>query len=110
MSCKSAKYDEDDGYQCEVSGSSCMFMTPNSKACAEKFGEGPDADQQEDPTIKQVYCPNCNIKLGEINKEDKSVTFEKGVEVIFPNASVDMIIYPFKCPNCCKTNIEIITI
>lgn len=37
---------------CEVSGSGCMFVFPDSKACAEKFGEGPDAitDKCEDCT------------------------------------------------------------
>jgi len=44
MSCKCAKWEDDDGYICDVTGSGCVFMTPNSKACAEKFGEGPDVD------------------------------------------------------------------
>ena len=36
--------DEFHGWGCNVSGDSCMFLVPNSKACAEQFGEGPDAD------------------------------------------------------------------
>ena len=48
MSCKSASFYEDEGrYYCEVSGSQCMFLIPNSKRCAEEFGEGPDADCKE---------------------------------------------------------------
>lgn len=48
MSCKSASFDEYEGrYYCEVSGSQCMFLIPNSKRCAEEFGEGPDADCKE---------------------------------------------------------------
>ncbi|BBF41982.1 hypothetical protein lbkm_0662 [Lachnospiraceae bacterium KM106-2] len=48
MSCKSAKYDPDEGgYYCEVSGDQCMYLIPSSKACAEEFGEGPDAENDE---------------------------------------------------------------
>ena len=38
--------DEFHGWGCNVSGDSCMFLVPNSKACAEQFGEGPDADKR----------------------------------------------------------------
>lgn len=49
MACKCATYDSDEGrYHCEVSGSGCMYMIPNSKRCAEDFGEGPDADHVEE--------------------------------------------------------------
>ncbi len=49
MACKSAgKYDPDTNrYYC-VTGDDCMFMFPDSKACAEMYGEGPDADDSED--------------------------------------------------------------
>ncbi len=47
MSCKCSKYDMDEGYKCSVTGDRCAFMIPNSKACAEMFGEGPDADNEE---------------------------------------------------------------
>lgn len=44
MSCKCATFDSDlCRYECSVSGDGCMFMIPNSKLCAEKYGEGPDA-------------------------------------------------------------------
>lgn len=43
MNCTCSRFDEDEGYKCEVTGDRCMFMFPNSKACAELFGEGPDA-------------------------------------------------------------------
>lgn len=46
MSCKCAKVtDEYHGWECEVTGGACMFLFPNSKACAEKYGEGPDAEE-----------------------------------------------------------------
>ena len=45
MSCKCATYDWDTGrYDCSVSGSECVFLRPDSKACAELYGEGPDAE------------------------------------------------------------------
>lgn len=47
MSCKCAKYDEDEGrYCCEVTGNGCIFYIPNSKRCAEIYGEGPDAEEK----------------------------------------------------------------
>jgi len=46
MGCKCAKYEEDENrYYCDVSGDMCMFMSPNSKACAEEYGEGPDVEE-----------------------------------------------------------------
>lgn len=48
MSCICAKYDEDEGrFNCEVSGSQCIYLIPNSKRCAEEFEEGPDAIKEE---------------------------------------------------------------
>ena len=47
MSCKCAKYDEDEGrYYCEVSEDQCIYLIPNSKRCAEDYGEGPDAESE----------------------------------------------------------------
>ena len=47
MSCKCSSWDMDEGYKCSVTGDSCVFMTPNSKSCAELYGEGPDAENDE---------------------------------------------------------------
>ncbi|MCK9198616.1 MAG: hypothetical protein M0P49_03345 [Bacilli bacterium] len=45
MSCKAAKLDPEEGrYICAVSGDGCMYMRPDSKRCAEDWGEGPNAD------------------------------------------------------------------
>ncbi len=45
MSCKYAEVtDEYHGWECSVTGGACMFLCPNSKACAEKYGEGPHAE------------------------------------------------------------------
>lgn len=42
--CKAAiPTDEYHGWECEITGGACMFLVPNSKLCAEMYGEGPDA-------------------------------------------------------------------
>lgn len=48
MSCKCARStDKYHGWECTITGGECMFLIPNSKVCAEEFGEGPDADHIE---------------------------------------------------------------
>ena len=43
--CKCAYHtDEFHGWGCKITGSACVFLYPDSKACAERYGEGPDAD------------------------------------------------------------------
>lgn len=43
MSCKCATFQPDEGrWSCSVSGDGCMYLIPNSKKCAEQYGEGPD--------------------------------------------------------------------
>ncbi|CEH34737.1 hypothetical protein [Romboutsia lituseburensis] len=45
MSCKCAEFEAEDGrYTCSVSGDGCMFLIPDSKLYAERYGEGPDAE------------------------------------------------------------------
>lgn len=47
--CKAAYYtDEWHGYGCSITEGPCMFLFPNSKACAEKYGEGPDTNGEKD--------------------------------------------------------------
>lgn len=48
MSCKCARYDYEEGWKCSVTGDGCMYFIPNSKRCAEEFGEGPDAERSSD--------------------------------------------------------------
>ena len=55
MGCNAAVFDEDTGrYQCEISGSGCMYLIPSSKACAEQYGEGPDADGEDEDNDEEV--------------------------------------------------------
>lgn len=43
IGCTSGHSDGEGRYICDVSGDQCLFLIPSSKACAEIFGEGPDA-------------------------------------------------------------------
>ncbi|EPY2274538.1 hypothetical protein ACXAUS_003437 [Clostridium sporogenes] len=45
MSCKCARVtDQYHGWECTVTDGACEFLIPNSKQCAEIFGEGPDVE------------------------------------------------------------------
>lgn len=61
MSCKCAiSTDQYHGWECTITGGECMFLFPNSKLCAEKYGEGPDADHNR--------CEDCISFYLEENK------------------------------------------
>ncbi len=47
--CKAAYHtDEWHGYGCEFTEGACMFLYPDSKACAEIYEEGPDSDVEDE--------------------------------------------------------------
>lgn len=47
--CKAAYHtDEWHGYGCSIMEGPCMFLFPDSKACAEEYGEGPDIEREEE--------------------------------------------------------------
>ncbi|MEH2957818.1 hypothetical protein [Candidatus Merdisoma sp. JLR.KK006] len=47
--CSVAYYtDEWHGYGCGITEGPCEFLFPDSKACAEMYGEGPDAQDDEE--------------------------------------------------------------
>lgn len=49
MSCKCAKStDQWHGWECTITEGPCEFLIPDSKRCAEIFGEGPDAEELEE--------------------------------------------------------------
>lgn len=60
MSCKCANFDSDEGWKCSVSGDRCVYMIPNSKACAEMYGEGPDAVNEKEYVIFEVTIIKVN--------------------------------------------------
>jgi len=67
MSCSAATLDSDEGrYDCVVSGSQCMYLIPDSKRCAEEYGEGPDAYTEESKAeipIMDFNKPNSNGRI-----------------------------------------------
>jgi len=46
MSCICALYDDEGRYNCSISGDSCIYLIPNSKRCAEEYGEGPGVEDE----------------------------------------------------------------
>ncbi len=49
MACSYARnFDDETGrWECASTGSECFYLIPSSKGCAERFGEGPDVDEEE---------------------------------------------------------------
>lgn len=46
--CKAAKRCEQyHGWECMITDGECVFLFPDSKLCAEEYGEGPDACSEE---------------------------------------------------------------
>lgn len=46
--CTAAYYtDEHHGYGCNITEGACMLLFPDSKICAEMYGEGPEKDGLE---------------------------------------------------------------
>ena len=85
MSCKCSTFNPDGRYQCSVSGDGCMFLTPNSKACAEKYGEGPDAIEIKLVTCQEIEddvcqshglchaCPAYEWTMQEVERAEKEI-------------------------------------
>jgi len=49
MACKCAiQTDEYHGWECSITEGACMFLVPDSKKCAEEYGEGPDVEELEE--------------------------------------------------------------
>ena len=52
MLCKCAKpTNQYHGWKCTISDGACMFSVPNSRACAEIYGEGPEVEYKK--------CEDC---------------------------------------------------
>ncbi|MDD3404585.1 MAG: hypothetical protein PHQ72_14735 [Hespellia sp.] len=93
MSCKYAKTtDEYHGWECSVTGGACMFLFPNSKACAEKYGEGPDAETEPEEFVDNVTKYEC---------------LDCGKQFILGDAASEKLPHGFPvCPYCGKSSIE----
>ena len=49
MSCKCAiRTDEYHGWECSITEEMCMFLHPDSRACADMYGEGLDVETDDE--------------------------------------------------------------
>ena len=72
MTCKAAKRtDEYHGWECEITEGACMFLNPDSKACAEKYGEGPDAAAGDGETVHE--CCDCPWMKKIENRDEEEI-------------------------------------
>lgn len=56
--CACASFDPDDGHwSCSISGDGCMYLIPDSKRCAEEYGEGPNAVTERGNRMSQLKKP-----------------------------------------------------
>ena len=84
MACEYARRaDKYHGWKCEIAGGECMFLVPDRKACAEIYGEGPDAKSADYPEIYAVdFDKTLNLAekypdLGKPNTELIEILKEK---------------------------------
>ena len=69
--CKAAYYtDEWHGYGCSITEGACMFIFPDSKACAEKYGEGPDAVHMEEEHEQQIRNAVDDVQISGKGQKD----------------------------------------
>jgi hypothetical protein len=60
MGCKCAKQtDQYNGWECTIIDGACMFYIPDSKRCAEEWGEGPDVAVEVSDNETNDGCIDC---------------------------------------------------
>lgn len=97
--------DEGNGYGCHITGGACMFLYPDSRACAEQYGEGPGTIRKEIPTewfrwrqaekVEKLYCPMLE-RVVFVYRRDGSRTLYTAP---FRTESGDMFYYEFDSEN-----------
>lgn len=89
----SAAYHTDEwhGYGCDITGGACMFLYPDSKACAKRYGEGPDAAEPEEfeDSMTKFQCLDCGKQF---------ILGDAAAEELPPGFPV--------CPYCGQSNVE----
>ena len=70
MTCKCAvRTDEYHGWKCSITEGSCIFLVPDSKLCAELYGEGPDVvEETEEESLLQGSFNFYERKIMNIRK------------------------------------------
>ena len=81
MSCSAAKSSSQyHGWECKVSGGACMFLVPNSKACAEEFGESPYALVYNIEKLKLVLFNAVTI-LASLDSHNHDLTISERKQI-----------------------------
>lgn len=93
MSCKCASFDLDEGWKCSISGDRCIYMFPDSKRCADDYGEGPDVEERQRVLVKD--------KIHEMYRHGYTI------ENIAENLGEDDCVRSFtKCPEWCHEDAD----
>lgn len=62
--------DEFHGWKCTITDGECMFLRPDSKRCAEMYGEGPDAYLLDDENDENEPSDNSRLIEDMISDEE----------------------------------------
>lgn len=85
MACKCARStDEYHGWCCTITDGACVFLVPNSKKCAELYGEGPDVDHDHCEDCADFYTEDgkrcCKREPLSYNEELKDIIKSKFID------------------------------
>lgn len=76
--CKCAiRTDEYHGWECSITEGACVFLYPDSKACAEQYGEGPDVEETYEEIEKEMDGTTMG-KISEMVKEAHETAVQHG--------------------------------
>ncbi|MBA4510318.1 hypothetical protein H1057_20225 [Clostridium sporogenes] len=89
MSCKCASYNGEGRYNCSISGDGCIYLIPNSKRCAEEYGEGPDAPQDKCEDCKDFYYNEENKRCC---KREGHLTYIEGQGIVKSPLIEDVVV------------------
>lgn len=59
-----------------------------------------DIEKYLEGNSKEVFCPGCKKKLGVVDEDKMSISYEKGVMLYEANTSLGLVVVPFVCPEC----------
>lgn len=78
--CKAAYHtDEWHGYGCSITEGACMFLFPDSKRCAQEYGEGPDAEGRKDREMRNINLRPCLQGTGQDRSQGRAASRYTGI-------------------------------
>ena len=98
--CKAAYHtNEYHGFECSITEGPCMFLYPDSEACASQYGEGPDAVEFEEVSLDEI-----GESLNELEQYKKLGTLEEVREAVEKQKAkkpeFDKPLMILGCPSC----------